>query len=185
MLFGRGAHGIEAAAQRFFGKRAKEMSIDECALLVGLLKGPYYYSPVNHPLRAKERRNIVLRQMFQAGRITRDEYRSARLRPIVLKPLDEATGDAPYFTEHVRQYIERTYGVRYLYKDGVSVHTTLDSRVQRIAEEVLEKQLEEVQRIVDERRRRTPPDSTFWGGMDSRADTLAATIVQVREFLPD
>ena len=116
--------------------------------------------------------------MFQAGRITRDEYRSARLRPIVLKPLDEATGDAPYFTEHVRQYIERTYGVRYLYKDGVSVHTTLDSRVQRIAEEVLEKQLEEVQRIVDERRRRTPPDSTFWGGMDSRADTLAATIVQ-------
>lgn len=178
MLFGRGAHGIEAAAQRFFGKRAKEMSIDECALLVGLLKGPYYYSPVNHPQRAKDRRNLVLRQMFRAGRITRGEYRSARLRPIVLKPLDEATGDAPYFTEHVRQYIEHTYGVKHLYKDGVSVHTTLDSRVQRIAEEVLEKQLEEVQRMVDERRRRNPPDSTFWTGIETRADTLAATVVQ-------
>ena len=178
MLFGRGAHGIEAAAQRFFGKGAKEMSIDECALLVGLLKGPYYYSPVNHPHRAKDRRNIVLRSMYRAGRITGDEYRSARLRPIVLKPLDEATGDAPYFTEHVRQYIENTYGVKHLYKDGVSVHTTLDSRVQQIAEEVLGKQLEEVQRMVDERRRRNPPDSTFWEGVETRADTLAATIVQ-------
>jgi penicillin-binding protein 1A len=178
MLFGRGAHGIEAAARRFFGKRAKEMSIDECALLVGLLKGPYYYSPVNHPQRAKDRRNLVLRQMFRAGYITPSEYRSARLRPIVLKPLDEATGDAPYFTEHVRQYIERTYGLKYLYKDGVSVLTTLDSRVQQIAEEELEKQLEEVQRMVDERRRRNPPDSTFWAGIDTRADTLAASVVQ-------
>lgn len=178
MLFGRGAHGLEAAAQRFFGKKAIEMSIDECALLVGLLKGPYYYSPVNHPQRAKDRRNIVLRQMYRAGRISREEYRSARLRPIVLTPLAEATGDAPYFTEHVRQYIESTYGVKHLYKDGVSVHTTLDSRVQRIAEEVLEKQLEEVQRMVDERRRRNPPDSTFWAGVETAADTLAATIVQ-------
>ena len=178
MLFGRGAHGIEAAAQRFFGKRAKEMSIDECALLVGLLKGPYYYSPVNHPQRAKDRRNIVLLQMYRAGRITREEYRSGRLRPIVLKPLDEATGEAPYFTEHVRQYIENTYGLRHLYKDGVAVYTTLDSRLQQIAEEVLAKQLEEVQRNIDERRRRNPPDSTFWEGIDTRGDTLAATIVQ-------
>jgi penicillin-binding protein 1A len=178
MLFGRGAHGIETAAQRFFGKRAKEMSIDECALLVGLLKGPYYYSPVNHPQRAKDRRNIVLRQMYRSGKITRDEYRSARLKPIVLKPLDEETGDAPYFTEHVRKYIETTYGVKHLYRDGVAVHTTLDSRVQRIAEEVLSKQLEEVQRMVDERRRRNPPDSTFWDGIDSAADTLAASVVQ-------
>jgi penicillin-binding protein 1A len=178
MLFGRGAHGIEAAAQRFFGKRAKEMSIDECALLVGVLKGPYYYSPVNHPQRAKDRRNLVLRQMYRTGRITRDEYRSARLRPIMLKPLEEATGEAPYFTEYVRQYIEATYGVKQLYKDGVSVHTTLDSRVQQIAEDVLEKQLEEVQRTVDERRRRNPPDSTFWAGMTTRSDTVAATVVQ-------
>jgi penicillin-binding protein 1A len=178
MLFGRGAHGIEAAAQRFFGKRAKEMSIDECALLVGLLKGPYYYSPVNHPLRAKDRRNLVLRKMHRAGRISSDAYRSARLRPIILQPLEEATGEAPYFTEHVRKYIESTYGVKQLYKDGVSVHTTLDSRVQQIAEEELEKQLDEVQRIVDDRRRRNPPDSTFWEGIDTRADTLAASVVQ-------
>jgi len=178
MLFGRGAHGIEEAAQRFFGKRAKDMSIDESALLVGILRGPYYYSPVNHPTRAKERRDLVLRRMYQAGKISGDEYRSARLRPIVLKPLEEATGEAPYFTEHVRQYIENTYGVKQLYKDGVAVHTTLDSRIQRIAEEVLEKQLEEVQGMVDARRRRNPPDSTFWEGIDTRADTLAATVVQ-------
>ena len=178
MLFGRGAHGIEAAAQRFFGKRSKEMTADECALLVGLLKGPYYYSPVNHPRRAKERRDLVLRQMLRTGRLTQSDFRSARLRPILLKPLEEETGAAPYFTEYVRQYIEKTYGVAQLYQDGVSVYTTLDSRVQRIAEQVLDRRLAEVQRTVDERRRRTPPDSTFWEGIETAADTVAATVVQ-------
>ena len=178
MLFGRGAHGIEAAAQRFFGKRSKDMTTDECALLVGLLKGPYFYSPVNHPRRAKDRRDLVLRQMLRAGRMTQADYRSARLRPILLKPLEEETGQAPYFTEYVRQYIEKTYGFDQLYRDGVSVYTTLDSRLQRIAEQVLDRQLAEVQRTVDERRRRNPPDSTFWAGIETAADTVAATVVQ-------
>lgn len=178
MLFGRGAHGIEAAAQRFFGKRSKDMTTDECALLVGLLKGPYFYSPVNHPRRAKDRRDLVLRQMLRAGRMTQADYRSARLRPILLKPLEEETGEAPYFTEYVRQYIEKTYGFDQLYRDGVSVYTTLDSRLQRIAEQVLDRQLAEVQRTVDERRRRNPPDSTFWAGVETAADTVAATVVQ-------
>jgi penicillin-binding protein 1A len=178
MLFGRGAHGIEAAAQRFFGKRSKDMTTDECALLVGLLKGPYFYSPVNHPRRAKDRRDLVLRQMLRAGRMTQADYRSARLRPILLKPLEEETGQAPYFTEYVRQYIEKTYGFDQLYRDGVSVYTTLDSRLQRIAERVLDRQLAEVQRTVDERRRRNPPDSTFWAGIETAADTVAATVVQ-------
>ena len=178
MLFGRGAHGIEAAAQRFFGKRSKDMTADECALLVGLLKGPYFYSPVNHPRRAKNRRDLVLRQMLRAGRMTQSDFRSARLRPILLKPLEEETDEAPYFTEYVRQYIEKTYGVGQLYRDGVSVYTTLDSRVQRIAEQVLDRRLAEVQRTVDERRRKNPPDSTFWAGIETAADTVAATVVQ-------
>ncbi len=178
MLFGRGAHGIEAAAQRFFGKRSKEMTADECALLVGLLKGPYFYSPVNHPRRAKDRRDLVLRQMLRSGRLRQADYRSARLRPILLKPLEEETGEAPYFTEYVRQYIEKTYGVEQLYRDGVSVYTTLDSRVQRIAEQVLDRRLADIQRMVDERRLRNPPDSIFWAGIETAADTVAATVVQ-------
>lgn len=178
MLFGRGAHGIESAAQRFFGKRSKDMTADECALLVGLLKGPYFFSPVNHPRRAKDRRDLVLRLMRRAGRMTQADYRSARLRPILLKPLEEETGEAPYFTEYVRQYIEKTYGLEQLYRDGVSVYTTLDSRLQRIAEQVLDRRLAEVQRAVDERRRKNPPDSTFWAGIETAADTVAATVVQ-------
>jgi len=178
VLFGRGAHGIQSAAERFFGKPAREMTIDESALLVGLLRGPYYYSPVNHPERALKRRNLVLGQMLRARRISRQAYRSAVQRPIMLRELDEDIGDAPYFTEYIRRHLEETYGYKTLYEDGVSVHTTMDSRVQRIAEEELNRQLTDIQRNIDLRRRQQPPDSTFWAGIRTHEDTLSVTVVQ-------
>ncbi|MDA0745305.1 MAG: transglycosylase domain-containing protein, partial [bacterium] len=178
VLFGNSAYGIESAAERFFGKPAHEMSIDECALLVGILRGPYYYSPINHPRRARDRRDFVLRKMYSARTISREEYQSAQRRPIILKNQEEETGDAPYFTEYIRKYLEENHGWGVLYKDGASVYTTLDSRVQRIAEETLKRQLDEVQRDVDARRRRNPPDSTFWARLKTREDTVAATVVQ-------
>ena len=178
VLFGNGAYGIQSAAERFFGKNAGELSVDECALLVGLLRGPYYYSPINHPRRAKDRRRLVLRRMYQNQKITRKQYQSANRRPIILKDTEEETGEAPYFTEHIRRYLEEKHGWGVLYKDGASVYTSLDSRLQRLAEEILYSQLEEVQRTVDENRRRTPPDSTFWSSLETFEDTLNATVVQ-------
>ena len=179
VLFGNGAWGIQAAARRFFGKDARDLSLEESALLVGLLKGPYAYSPITHPERALERRNrVVLRSMRWMGKISRETYQSAVQQPIVLKESDEETGEAPYFTEYIRRYVERTHGLGVLYKDGASIYTTLDSRIQRIAEEQLQRQIDEMQRTVDRNRRRNPPDSTFWAGMQTREDTLAATVVQ-------
>ena len=177
MLFGRGAWGIQAAAHGFFGKDAVELTLDECALLVGLLKGPYYYSPIGYPKRAIERRDWVLKRMYLEGKISTSDLRSASLRPIMLRQQEQESGEAPYFTEYIRQHMEATHGFEVLY-GGASVFTSLDSRVQRIAEEELQRQLEEIQRKVDRDRLRNPPDSAFWEGVETREDTLAATVVQ-------
>ncbi len=179
VLFGNGAYGIQSAAERFFGKDAQELTADECALLVGLLRGPYFYSPINHPRRARDRRDVVLRLMRNTGRITQAQYISASRRPIVLKDtVDEEIGEAPYFTEHIRRYLEKKYGWNLLYKDGASVYSTVDSRIQAIAEETLLNHLDTVQKRVEAKRRRSPPDSTFWAGISTREDSLGATVVQ-------
>ena len=179
VLFGNGAYGLQSAAERFFGKDAGELTLEECALLVGLLRGPYFYSPINHPRRARDRRDLVLLLMRNTGRITQAQYHSATRKPIVLRDTrDEEIGEAPYFTEYIRRYLEVNYGWNLLYKDGASVHSTVDSRIQSIAEETLLDHLKHVQKRVDANRRRSRPDSSFWAGINTLEDTLRATVVQ-------
>ena len=178
VLFGRGAYGIQSAARRFFAKPASELDLNECAYLVGLLQGPNFFSRPKNYDRAMARREYVLGRMLETGKISHAEYRSARQRPIIFKGLEEETGEAPYFTEYVRQYLEEKYGFSAIYKDGVSVYATLDSRIQRIAEDVLGNQLAEIQSNLDEKWRRNPPDSSYWTGLTTREDSLKATAVQ-------
>ena len=137
VYFGHGVYGIQSAAQRFFGKDAGDLDLQECAVLVALLKNPNRYSPVDYPDRAVHWRNVVLKSMLDVGKISEGEYQDAIQKPLILTYRNEETGEAPYFTEHIRQYLENTYGVKTLYQDGVSVYTTLDSRLQEIAEEEL------------------------------------------------
>ena len=102
--FGHGTYGVEAATKRFFGKESKLLSIDESALLVGLLPAPAsYYSPIHHPNRALRRRNTVLRLMRDQNFINKIQYQEARSKD--LESVQEFTkrGSAPYFTEYVRR----------------------------------------------------------------------------------
>jgi len=145
VYFGHGVYGLQSAAQRFFGKEARHLNLEECATLVALLKNPFRYSPIDYPERAAHWRNVVLRTMLDAGKITSREYEAALQRPLTLKAAPEDGGEASYFAEHVRQYLEATYGVNALYQEGLSVYTTLDSRLQRIAEEELIAKLDELQ----------------------------------------
>lgn len=178
VLFGNGAWGIQAAARRYFGKNVEELAVDESALLVGLLRGPYYYSPSKYPKRALDRRNnVVLRNMWQSGRITSEQYREAAERPILLKEHSEETGEAPYFTEYIRKYLERQYGLDVLY-DGASVYTTLDSRLQQIAENVMTRNLDRVKDAVDTNWRRHPPSEAFFENIKTHGDTLANLVLQ-------
>ena len=141
--FGHGTYGVQAAAKRFYGKQAYELTLDESALLVGLLPAPARYSPVRFPERALTKRNVVLRVMRDQKFISKAEYTEARARLLDSVQQEQPKGTAPYFTEYVRRFLEKEddeLGVN-IYRDGLKIYTTLDSRLQKIAEDAVVKSI--------------------------------------------
>ena len=137
--FGHGTYGVEAATKRFFGKESRYLTIDESAILVGLLPAPASYSPIHHPDRAIRRRNTVLRLMRDQGYISRGEFEENRARTLETVLEVPKRGSAPYFTEYVRRILEKedtALGIN-IYRDGLKIYTTLDSRLQSIAEDAV------------------------------------------------
>ncbi len=139
--FGKGAHGIQAAAQAYFSKKAQELTLPECAFLVGILKNPSRYSPFRHPDLALRRRNLVLRSMVDNRQLSQQEYDSLKTLPLQLDPSSSRTGTGAYFSEMVRQYLIVEYGEESLYSGGLSVYTTLNPEMQKTAEEIINNQL--------------------------------------------
>ena len=150
VFFGHDAHGLKAATRLYFDKEVSELTIANCATLAGLLKAPNYYSPLANPLRATKRRNEVLRQMVRSGKLTTKDYRRINKLPVDVRRRQRAKtyGLAPYFIEHVRQQLNREYG-NALYRDGLRIHTTLDSRLQSIAEKYFISETSRIQERVD------------------------------------
>lgn len=146
VYFGKGAYGVEAAAQTYFDKNAKDLNLDECALLVGVLKSPTNYDPVDNQESALKRRNLVLNEMTEMDFITKENYNVAVKDPIKInlkKDYGSFTSPAPQFTEYVRQLMEKKaekYGYD-LYRDGLKVYTSLDSRFQKHAVDAVKNQL--------------------------------------------
>ena len=137
--FGHGTYGVEAATKRFFGKESRFLTIDESAMLVGLLPAPASYSPIHHPDRAIRRRNTVLRLMRDQGYVARNEYEENRAKTLETVLEVPKRGSAPYFTEYVRRILEKAdtaLGIN-IYRDGLKIYTTLDSRMQEIAEKAV------------------------------------------------
>jgi penicillin-binding protein 1A len=135
--FGKSAYGIESAARVYFGKTGKELTLPECAMLIALLKSSSYYDPVKHPENALARRNLVMHNMVANGMLSEEKYEELKDQPIVLASdkIGGNTSIAPYFMEYVRQQMEAMadkYGYD-LYRDGLNIYTTLDSRMQKIA----------------------------------------------------
>lgn len=153
VYFGRGSYGISSASQVYFGKPPADLTLGETATLIALLKGPAYYDPQNHPDRAVRRRNTVLDQMLKYDFITREAADEAKQEDIQLKNTDAlaAAGLAPHFVESVRQQLAQKaekYGFD-LYRDGLSVYTTLDSRMQRYANKAVSEHLGIYQKMFD------------------------------------
>ena len=137
--FGHGTYGVQAAAKRYFGKDAVQLTLGESAMLVGILPAPARYSPINHPERAHYKRNVVLRVMRDEKFITKDIYSEARVIEAENVSRDQVKGKAPYFTEYIRRTMEKEddrLGVN-IYRDGLKIYTTLDTRLQFIAEKAL------------------------------------------------
>ena len=151
--FGHGTYGVESSAKRFFGKTSSDLTLDESALLVGLLPSPANYSPIRYPKKALARRNIVLKLMFDHKFIDIEDYNytmNKGLESIIDEPLP---GKAPYFTEYIRRSLEKIDDELEfnIYRDGLKVYTTLDSKLQEIAEEVVMKSVKRNQEILNRR----------------------------------
>ena len=179
------AVGIKSAAKVYFNKTAAELDTLEAATLVGMVKNPSYFNPVRQPERTRQRRNVVLDQMYKADMLTREERDSLQTQPLTLdfQRVDHKDGLAPYFREELRRilsakrpersnypswdqqryiddsiawatnplfgWIEKTRkpdGTKYdLYNDGLKIYTTIDSRMQRYAEEAVDEHMSTLQ----------------------------------------
>jgi penicillin-binding protein 1A len=133
IFLGHGAYGFEAASEYYFSKPAKQLTLDEAALLAGLPKAPGLYSPITHSDRAIKRRNLVINAMLEDGKITHQQANDARNQPLQLKLQHDPNSLAPYFVEEIRRYLENKYGTDQVHEGGLRVYTSLDMDLQRAA----------------------------------------------------
>ncbi|KRD11477.1 penicillin-binding protein [Flavobacterium sp. Root901] len=153
--FGNYSVGVSSAAQTYFSKDPKDLTIDESAMLVGMFKNSGLYNPVRNPEGVKNRRNVVLSQMAKAKMITEAEKEKLQALPIALKFKLEShrEGTATYFREYLRDYLKKWVtenkkpdGTDYdIYKDGLKIYTTIDSRMQQYAEEAVAEHMKNLQ----------------------------------------
>jgi penicillin-binding protein 1A len=173
IYLGHGAYGVEAGSRLYFGKHAKELTLPEAAVIAALIRSPMHYSPITHADRAKMRRDYVLARMLKEGLIEQAQYQQAVRTPIILGTFkEEAPRVGAYFSEEIRQYIEQNerrnerFGAENLYKSGLKVYSTLDLRIQQIAEAALQRGL----RRFDKRRGfRRPTRNLVAEGIDPEA----------------
>jgi len=132
-------YGVGEAAHRYFGKTLDALSIDEVALIVGLIKGPNTYSPVKNVEHATARRNVVLRRLRDQGLLTEEAWTSAVNRPVQVALGQEVSPDAPYFVDYLLREVEDGTGMGI--PEGTRIYSTLDSRVQQLATQALQQGL--------------------------------------------
>ena len=139
MYLGHGAYGVEAASRLYFNKTNKQLTLEEAALIAGIFQTPERQSPFVDMKRATQRRNVVLQRMADERYITPQQADEAKKKPIVTRGApNQPPGIAPYFVEEVRKHLEREYGAKVLYENGLAVTTTLDPTLQEFANKALE-----------------------------------------------
>lgn len=153
--FGNNAFGIKTAAKTYFNTTPKQLTAEQAAVLVGMLKATTYYNPISHPENSLKRRNVVLDNMRLHGDLTTAQYDSLKNIGIDVSEFnveDNYDGQAKYFREAVAKYIKKLCNENEalqdldLYNDGLKIYTTLDTRLQKYAEEATRKQMQIVQR---------------------------------------
>ena len=138
---GHGQYGFAAAAEFYFDKTLKDLTIEEAALLAALPRSPKNYSPIVNPARAKARRDYAIDRMVAERKITAIEGENAKKVDIVLAKRERQDEIAPYFVEEIRQYLEKTYGTSAVQESGLKIYSTLNVALQRAANAALRKGL--------------------------------------------
>ena len=145
IYLGHGAYGVKAAAENYFDKDVQELTLAECAILAGLPQAPTRYSPFRYPERARNRQVYVLNRMVSEGYITSAQAAEALNEPLNIKPRRNwYLEKVPYYTEYVRQYVEKKYGRDLLYNGGLQVYTSVNIDMQKTAEQEIDKGLRDL-----------------------------------------
>ena len=168
--FNHNAYGIKIAAETYFNKMVRDLTLEESALLVGMLQSPYVFNPVRHPERALRKRNEVIRKLYRHGYVSKGTYDSLRSLPLNLdfSVQSHNLGLATHFRSLIKNDLlkwceENGYD---LYESGLKIHVTLDSRVQRMAETAMQKHMSKLQGEFDE----------AWGTRDPWVDNTGNTL---------
>src|SRR6195256_3208856 len=139
MYLGHGAYGVEAASRLYFNKSNKQLTLEEAALVAGIFQTPERQSPFVDMRRATNRRNVVLQRMADERYVTQAQADARHKNPLVTRGQPtQAPGIAPFFVEEVRKHLEKQYGAKVLYENGLAVRTTLDASLQEIANRAIE-----------------------------------------------
>ncbi len=164
--FGHNAYGIKTAAKTYFNCTPKELTTEKSAVLVGLLKGTTIFNPISHPENALQRRNVVINNMLEHGDLSKTDYERLKNLPLgldVVKLEGEKAGIAPYFRDAIAKYVKSLseeiddLSDLDLYNDGLKIYTTLDTRMQKYAEQAAEEQMKVVQKNFDSHWRNMEP----------------------------
>ncbi|HUF25227.1 MAG TPA: PBP1A family penicillin-binding protein [Vicinamibacterales bacterium] len=171
IYWGHGAYGVQAASRLYFGKPVSELTLEEAAMIAGIIQGNVRQSPYVNMEAALRRRNYALHRMAEEGYITQEQSEASQNTPIVTRGEPNQGGSiAPYFVEEVRKGLEARYGAKALYENGLQVRTTLDAELQTAANKALDEGL----RRIDRRRGwRAPTRNVIAGGQKIESFKLA------------
>jgi penicillin-binding protein 1A len=181
--FGYQADGVRSAAKIFFAKTPETLSIEESATLVGMLKNSSLYNPIRRPDRVQERRNIVFQQMYRNALISKEVLDSLSQLPLTITytPESHREGLATYFRAYLKEFMDewiesnpKPDGTNHnLYRDGLRIFTTIDSRMQALAEDAVSNHMKNLQReFFRQNSRRVNPTAPFFDLRDGEIDTL-------------
>ena len=175
------AVGIRSASKVYFGKEPRDLTVDESAMLVGMLTNPSAFNPVRRPEKVRVRRNVVLKQMVRNGFLEESAKKALENKPIVLhfQPESHKDGIATYFREYLREFMKnwvknnkKSDGSEYdIYKDGLKIYTTIDSRMQLYAEEAVTQHLKNLQQELDNQHK-TSKNAPFVNISDAETKSL-------------
>ena len=153
------AVGVKSAAQIYFNRTQDSLEIQQAAMLIGMAKNPSLFNPVKKADTTLHRRNVVMMQMVVNGFLTKEKYNSLKVLPlgVIFHPEDHNDGLAPYFREYLREYFLKTWCANHInpetnkpyniYRDGLKIYTTIDSRMQKYAEEAVTEHMTDLQKL--------------------------------------
>jgi penicillin-binding protein 1A len=191
MYFGHGAYGVEAASRLYFGKSARDLKLEEAALIAGILQGNARQSPYVNMEAALRRRNYTLDRMAEVGFVSRQDADEAKKKPVIVRgdPTAQSATIAPYFLEEVRKELEGRYGAKQLYENGLTVQTALDMKLQDVANKAIEAGLRRIdhlhgfrkskRNIVDEKHTIEGFKHPRWDRPFSMTDVVPAVVTRV------